>query len=85
MHSSLMHAYPYEESCGIPPIPHALVPSDQVSIVDHVPSELAAVTVSGMVIEHAAGLGEAGAITNVRVHVENIQLDDQTFGSRCTP
>ncbi len=54
----------------------------QVSLVDHRPQELLALTVAGVGLRYGAGLGPAGDFSRLRLTIDSVQADDQMFGSR---
>ena len=54
-----------------------------VSIVDHTPEELANLTLTGLRLEWASGIGPEGTFASFRLSVQNLQLDDQLPYSRC--
>jgi hypothetical protein len=54
-----------------------------VSVVDHTPEELANLTLTGLRLEWASGIGPDGTFASFRLSVQNLQLDDQLPYSRC--
>ena len=54
-----------------------------VSVVDHMPEELLNLTLSGLRLEYASGIGPEGTFASFRLNVAGLQLDDQMPFSRC--
>lgn len=55
-----------------------------ISVVDHMPEELLNLTLSGLRLEYASGIGPEGTFDSFRLSVASLQLDDQLPFSRCT-
>ena len=54
-----------------------------LSLVDHTPEELVAVTLSGLSLEYAAGIGPECNFVSFRMSLNGLQVDDQLSTSRC--
>jgi len=54
-----------------------------ISVVDHMPEELINLTISGLSLEYARGIGPEGTFASFRLGVASMQLDDQLPFSRC--
>ena len=53
-----------------------------ISVVDHTPEELLNLTLSGLRLEYASGIGPEGTFASFRLSVHSLQLDDQLPFSR---
>ncbi|KAK9834254.1 hypothetical protein WJX81_000411 [Elliptochloris bilobata] len=54
----------------------------EVSVVDHRPQELLAISVAGAALRYGAGLGAGGDFSRLRLAIDSVQVDDQMIGSR---
>lgn len=61
--------------------PHGSIP--QLSIVDHVPRELMALSLLNLRVEYEAGHSPEGPSTALRVRVQDIRVDDMMYATRC--
>ena len=53
-----------------------------VSIVDHLPEELMAVTIQNLSFRMALGIGPEGTFQRMQFSVQTLQIDDQLSASR---
>ena len=56
-----------------------------ISVVDHLPEELVAVTIKGLSCGVALGIGPEGTFQRMQLSVQKLQIDDQLSASRCCP
>lgn len=54
-----------------------------ISVVDHTPEELLNLTISGLRLEYASGIGPESTFASFRLSIASLQLDDQLPFSRC--
>lgn len=54
-----------------------------ISVVDHMPEELLNLTIRGLRLEAASGIGPEGTFASFRLSIASLQLDDQLPFSRC--
>lgn len=54
-----------------------------ISMVDHIPEELIAVTIQGLSFGMALGIGPEGTFQRMQLSVQKLQIDDQLSASRC--
>jgi hypothetical protein len=59
------------------------VAAAELSIVDHCVKELLVVTVLGFQVEHSARIGASGDFSRLCLNVQQLQVDDMLFGTRC--
>lgn len=57
----------------------------ELSIVDHCVEEVLLVTVLGFRLEHAARIGAAADFSRLSLNIQQLQVDDMMFGTRCAP
>ena len=53
-----------------------------ISLVDHIPEELVAVTIQGLSFGMAFGIGPEGTFQRMQLSVQKLQIDDQLSASR---
>lgn len=53
-----------------------------ISVVDHIPEELIAVTIQGLSFGVALGIGPEGTFQRMQLSVQKLQIDDQLSASR---
>lgn len=55
-----------------------------ISVVDHLPEELIAVTIQGLSFGVALGIGPEGTFQRMQLSLQKLQIDDQLSASRYT-
>lgn len=53
-----------------------------ISVLDHIPEELIAVTIKGLSFGVALGIGPEGTFQRMQLSVQKLQIDDQLSASR---
>ena len=53
-----------------------------ISVLDHIPEELIAVTIKGLSFGVALGIGPEGTFQRMQLSVQKVQIDDQLSASR---
>lgn len=53
-----------------------------ISLVDHIPEELIAITIQGLSFGVALGIGPEGTFQRMQLSLQSLQIDDQLSASR---
>lgn len=53
-----------------------------ISVVDHIPEELIAITIQGLSFGVALGIGPEGTFQRMQLSLQKLQIDDQLSSSR---